>query len=154
MKTPTIRAIRELLVSLKSDIGDDYRADDENDTPAMSVTVGADTAGDWSYQTGDNSFSGGAYHYPYWAVVTLERRSNSTELARDIIEQLAEQFPDPPKRFRQLAIGQTFDFISPDNMLNSFSDNCKKISNRKYASLETGLEYQIGSVNCEVYHVS
>jgi hypothetical protein len=92
-KYPTIGEIRSLLVSLKSDIHDDYRSDDdgENDTPSMCVTIGwSDVSGNWSYQTGDNSFTGGAYHYPHWAVITLDRRSNSTELARDIINQLAD----------------------------------------------------------------
>lgn len=79
-----------LLVSLKKDIDDDYKAEGM-DTPSMDVTVGWNPeSDDWSYQTGDNSFMGSAYHYPCWAVVTLTRRSNSRELADDILDQLAE----------------------------------------------------------------
>ena len=104
-KLPTITEIRARLVSLKSDIGDDYRASDDSDDtlPGMCVTIGC-TPGrwdkdsfpkefipcSWSYQTGDNSFTGGAYGHPDWAVVSLYRRSNCTELARDVINQLAE----------------------------------------------------------------
>ena len=92
MKTPTIAELRALLIELKTHIDDDYRADEDSDTPSMLVTIGADLSGDWSYQTGDNSYTGGAYSYPHWAVITLERRSNCTELARDIREQLLDLF--------------------------------------------------------------
>jgi len=90
-KLPTIKELRPLFVELKKYIGDDNRASDDTDdnTPAMSVTIGANEKGEWSYQTGDNSYTGGAYGFPHWAVVTLERRSNSTELARDVQSQLS-----------------------------------------------------------------
>lgn len=86
------REFRELLVSLKRTIGDDYRAHEESTLPSMEVTIGA-TVKDgvitgWSYQTGDNSYSGGAYLHPHWAVLTLHRRSNSTELAREAVEEI------------------------------------------------------------------
>ncbi len=86
---PTIREIRALLIDLKRHIGDEYRADEESEAPSMSVTIGTDGNG-WNYQTGDNSFTGGAYGFPHWAVVTLERRSNSTDLARDVVSQLRD----------------------------------------------------------------
>jgi hypothetical protein len=94
-KLPTIKELASLVVSLKGDIQDDYRAYDgpdceEDSTPSMLLTVGANEEGEWSYQTGDNSYSGGAYHYPHWAVVAIDRRSNSREIARDIQSQLAE----------------------------------------------------------------
>lgn len=78
-KLPTIAEIRSLLVSLKSDIGDDYRASDDPDDniPGMCVTIGC-TPGhwdkdsfpkewipySWSYQTGDNSFYRGRVRAP------------------------------------------------------------------------------------------
>ena len=86
----TIKEVKQLLVSLKSDICDDYRIDDQDDLPGMMVTIGYSLNGDWDYQTGDNSFTGVAYDYPHWAVVYLYRRSNSLELARDVIDQLWE----------------------------------------------------------------
>jgi len=86
-----------LFKTLKGDIGDDYRAseDSEDNTPGMCVTIGFtpnrdDEDASWSYQTGDNSFSGGAYSHPHWAVVSLYRRSNSRELAKDCADQIAE----------------------------------------------------------------
>lgn len=87
----------KLLKSLKTDIRSEYRAsDDPDDTaPGMCVTLGFtpsddDTACSWHYQTGDNSFSGGAYGHANWAVISLYRRSNSKELANDIADQIAE----------------------------------------------------------------
>ncbi len=82
---------------MKPDIADDYRCSDDpsDNTPGMCVTVGATPQADgvlsWSYQTGDNSFTGGAYGHPYWGVVSLYRRSNSGELAHDAAEQIASQ---------------------------------------------------------------
>lgn len=92
IKLPLIKDIRTLLVSLKRDIGDEYRASGDRDdsTPGMQVTIGADDTGAWSYQTGDNSYTGGAYGMPYWGVISLYRCSNSTDLARDVIDQIAE----------------------------------------------------------------
>jgi len=94
MKLPTLKELTELIKSLKGDIGDEYRAysdcDEEDTTPSMLVTVGADEEGNWGYQTGDNSYTGGAYSYPHWGVVAIHRRSNSKEVAKDIQSQIAE----------------------------------------------------------------
>ncbi len=87
----------KLFKSLKSQIRDEYRAsdDEEDDRPGMQVTIGftpsdEDRDCSWSYQTGDNSYSGGAYGHSHWAVVSLYRRSNSKELASDAADQIAE----------------------------------------------------------------
>lgn len=90
------RQITLLLKSLKPQIGNDYRASDDPDdnTPGMCVTVGATPQDDgslsWHYQTGDNSYSGGAYGHHNWGVVSLYRRSNCKELAHDCVDQIAE----------------------------------------------------------------
>jgi hypothetical protein len=100
MKLPTVKDLRTLLIDLKGEIGDEYRGSSyeapggpDDGPPSMDVTIGwTPETGSWSYQTGDNSYTGGAYGHPYWAVIELDRRSNSTELARDIRNQLADQF--------------------------------------------------------------
>jgi hypothetical protein len=83
-----------LLKALKADICDDYRASEDDDTPGMCVTIGVtireDDTVSWSYQTGDNSFTGGAYSHPHWAVIYLYRRSNSRQLAEDAASQIAD----------------------------------------------------------------
>ncbi len=99
MITPSIiREWEKLLKGLKTDIGDDYRATDDPDdnAPGMCITIGYTPASeekseDWSYQTGDNSYSGGAYGHPYWAVVYLYRRRNCKALARDAAEQIESE---------------------------------------------------------------
>src|SRR5688572_73783 len=94
---PLIPEWTRLFKALKRDIGDDYRASDDPDdnTPGMQVTIGftpetEDNDASWSYQTGDNSYTGGAYSHPHWAVVSLYRRSNSRSLAEDCASQIAE----------------------------------------------------------------
>ncbi len=92
-KFPTIKELRALFVALKKQIGDEYRASDDpqDDTPGMYVTIGNDPkTGAWTWQTGDNSYTGGAYGSPDWAVVSLYRRSDSAALAREAIDQLAD----------------------------------------------------------------
>lgn len=88
------REVARLLVALKPDIGDDYRASEDDDIPGMCVTIGATPQDDgtlsWSYQTGDNSYTGGAYGHPYWGVIYLYRRSNSRALAHDAVEEIAD----------------------------------------------------------------
>ena len=84
-----------LLKELKKDIADDFRATDEDTIPGMCVTIGFTPESEdrdccWNYQTGDNSFTGGAYSHPHWAVIYLYRRSNCLELAKDAANQIAE----------------------------------------------------------------
>jgi hypothetical protein len=85
------REFAALLRQLKPDIGDDYRSHEEATRPSMSVTLGVSDDGSWSYQTGDNSFTGGAYGHAYWAVIDLDRRSNCKALADDAVTQVADQ---------------------------------------------------------------
>lgn len=87
----------KLIKSLIPEIGDDYRASDdpEDDTPGMSVTVGftpesEDKDASWHYQTGDNSYSGGAYGHANWGVVSIYRDSKPSEIAEDIANQIGE----------------------------------------------------------------
>lgn len=94
MKLPTIKEVSSLIKSLKKDIGDEYRAegDEESNVPSMQVTIGIDPeTGAWSYQTGDNSYTGGAYGYHYWGVTAITRRSNSRKVARYLIDDAASQ---------------------------------------------------------------
>ena len=91
-----IRDLTHLLISLKREIGDEYRCSDDSDDslPGMLVTIGADATGSWSYQTGDNSYTGGAYSFPHWALVYLYRRSNCTELAREAVAELGDMIAE------------------------------------------------------------
>ncbi len=65
-------------------------------------------------------------------------------------------------KFRELAVGDTFDFVGPDRMYNSFFNRCTKTSTRKYQwenpvqcsqSPSKYLETRVGSINVDVFHV-
>lgn len=94
MKLPTIKEIAALVRYVKAQVpkdDPDYIADEE-DKPGIDLTIGVDVeTGDWSYQSGDNSYMGGAYGYRDWGVTRVYRSSNSRDVARDLIEQVAEQ---------------------------------------------------------------
>lgn len=85
-----------LLRLLKRDIADDYRCTDdpEDTTPGMLVTFGLSETGEWSYQTGDNSYTGGAYGLPYWGLAYLFRRSNCKRLAEGAFAEAYDQMPE------------------------------------------------------------
>lgn len=85
-KTNLVKLFRKL----KTHIGDDFRASEDDTAPSMQVTIAWDGKDKWTYQTGDNSYTGSAYSYKHWAVVSLYRRSNSKLLARDVLQQLDE----------------------------------------------------------------
>lgn len=91
-KLPTIKDLRSLIISIKGDICDSY-VEEEGDLPSIQLTIGCSPLkGEWSYQTGDNSYTGGAYFHRHWGIATIYRRSRSADLARDIIAQIKEGF--------------------------------------------------------------
>jgi len=55
----------------------------------LTVAV-SDDGSQWSYQTGDNSYTGGAYSLPHWAVTTIMPDSEHKEVYSEIISQLEE----------------------------------------------------------------
>lgn len=89
--------IASLLGRLQKDIADDYRASglEDSDQPSMDVTVGASISEDgeisWSYQTGDNSYTGGAYGHPFWGVSGITREDDPAFIAEAIVDQIADQ---------------------------------------------------------------
>ena len=57
----------------------------------ITVTFGlSEDLTEYRYQTGDNSFSGPAYFYPIWAVVTLDPESIPSHVARESKDQARE----------------------------------------------------------------
>lgn len=90
---PKIKDLIQLIRNVKGGIDADYRAFEDDDTPGIQLTVACDNDGEWDFQTGDNSYSGAAYHYPHWAVVGVYPDSSPFELARDIRSQLRELLP-------------------------------------------------------------
>lgn len=87
---PAWGELERLVSHLKAEIRDEYRASEGEDEPGIQLTVGWDGKKDWSAQSGDNSFTGGAYGYQYWAVVSVYRDTKSGDLVEDIRDQLEE----------------------------------------------------------------
>lgn len=81
-----------LVAELIPIIKDDCRAYDDCDDaePSMLLTVGADDALAFGWQTGDNSFTGGAYGFPYWGTAAVYRDSDPRDIARQVVDEIAE----------------------------------------------------------------
>ena len=93
-KLPTIKDVASIIMAIKPEIDDSY-IDDDDTLPGIDLTIGFNPGdGTWSYQTGDNCFWGAAYFYPIWGVWRVHRRSNSRELARDLISQIDDQLEE------------------------------------------------------------
>ena len=95
-KWPTIGDVEKLVKAVKSEIDvDTFVSEDdpweEDAEPGILLTVGANGEGGWSYQTGDTSFMGGAYGYPYWGSAGVYRDSNARDVAREIVEEIKDQ---------------------------------------------------------------
>ena len=89
-----------LLVAIKKDadwynLRRDFReADPDDSVPYVDVTIGctfdfAEGCITWSFQTGDNSYTGGAYSHSEWFTTSVLSRSNCKDLAKDLIEEIA-----------------------------------------------------------------
>jgi hypothetical protein len=74
-------------------IGDDDSFG-EDSAPSMQVTIGCECPSadsmSWSYQTGDNSYTGGAYGYAFWGIGYLYRDTDPADFARQIVSSLEE----------------------------------------------------------------
>ena len=58
----------------------------------VCLTVGySPEAESWGYQTGDNSFTGGAYGHPFWGVVWIGADADPAEVADEIAEDILSQ---------------------------------------------------------------
>lgn len=62
---------------------------------SIQLTIGAtilpDGTASWSYQTGDNSFTGGAYGHATWGVAWISHESDPEEIAREIVDEIDSQ---------------------------------------------------------------
>ena len=95
METEMVDEVAELLHELQSTIGDEYRASpDDDDTPGMQVTIATTDGISWTYQTGDNSYSGSCYHHPYWGVMSLYPDSDVHDVAKQGVDEILEQMGD------------------------------------------------------------
>lgn len=85
IQLPSTRELQRCLTRLKAEIQNDYLQEDD-DEPSMQITLASDERG-YALQTGDNSYSGPAYSFRHWAVGSLYRQTDCTDLARDLINE-------------------------------------------------------------------
>lgn len=81
--------LTNLLIAIKKDMRDcDYYGNPEME---CEVTIGyCPRKKEWDYQTGDNSYTGGAYGFHHWAVGSIYPATNCKSLASDLIDQIAD----------------------------------------------------------------
>jgi hypothetical protein len=127
MSKLTADAIEDLLSELQPTIADEYRcSDDPEDTePGMCITVATTNGVDWGWQSGDNSYSGGAYSYAHWSVILLMRSEEDlTMLASAAYDELMdavcvahENSENPTKlKYHELKEDQDVTWTDPDGI--------------------------------------
>lgn len=85
---------KEELVGILEEIKRNHAFDEEVDpleeeVPSLCITLGVGEDGN-GIQTGDNSYSGAAYPYPYWGVEFMMADTDCGELADDLMEQIRD----------------------------------------------------------------
>lgn len=80
------REIHDLLVFIKQAQRSELKGE-----AYVDVTIGCTFSDDgisWNYQTGDNSFTGGAYGHAEWFTTSVMKRSNCLDLAKDVVSEI------------------------------------------------------------------
>jgi hypothetical protein len=81
-KFPTVSDITRFCDAVKADIGGEIES--------ICVTIGVDGNGGWAGQTGDNSFVGPAYGFPFWGVSEISADTDTRAVARDLHRQVSD----------------------------------------------------------------
>lgn len=95
-KSDLIESLQEIKTEIEDDMIDEASLEEAKmygvqPQPYIQVTLACDERG-YALQTGDNSYSGGAYFYRHWGVGNLYRDSDVVELADDLINQCEDLF--------------------------------------------------------------
>ncbi len=82
----------KVLVPQVQSILEDYLADTHKsvDAETLQMTFASDDLETFTFQSGDNSYSGACYGLRNWGVVELGTDSDCKELAIDAVEQIAD----------------------------------------------------------------
>ena len=68
-----------------------FKEYEHDDGPEYQITFGLSKDGkSWNYQTGDNSFTGGAYGFEHWAITYLYEGITVDSLYKEMIDQWDE----------------------------------------------------------------
>lgn len=91
-----LESLSKIIKSLSSNVTDDM-IDHDWESPAIQITLGISVTNNtisWGWQSGDNSYTGGAYSYPYWGIGYVGKDLNDEEcksLANDLLEEALDQ---------------------------------------------------------------
>lgn len=99
LKTLELDLYRLLIILKKEQCWPDMRVEarkNGEDAAWVDVTIGCTfdfEAGEisWSYQTGDNSFTGGAYGHPEWFTACIFSGSNCKDLTADLVSEIEDR---------------------------------------------------------------
>jgi hypothetical protein len=93
---PRVKDIAEVVRGLagRMDLKEFVECEDCDEYHGMDLTVGWSLDGRWSWQTGDNSFTGSAYYHPHWAVVTLDPSMKTVRASRAVAREIIDQLQD------------------------------------------------------------
>ena len=90
LNAPSKEDVMELLTTLISEL-DLWGLEEMQVTIASSGDTCPVTGSvEWGYQTGDNSYTGGAYGYNHWGIGYVEKDMDIEEVAIDMISQIEE----------------------------------------------------------------
>lgn len=93
VKLPTKKSIRELVSTVRRTMLENPPMywDVEREEYVTELTIGVDgNSRKFGYQTGDNSYTGGAYGYKHWAVLTVTNNMTLKEIVDDVFNQWYE----------------------------------------------------------------
>jgi len=80
---------RDTATEIESEALNDYP--DTQEYIGLGLTIACSENGNsWNFQTGDNSYTGGVYGLPHWAVTSIQPDSDPLEVYEDVIDQLEE----------------------------------------------------------------
>ena len=92
LNAPSKEDVMELLTALVSelDLWDLEEMETQVTIASNGETCPITGSVEWGYQTGDNSFTGGAYGYKHWGIGYVEKDMDIEAVAMDMIAQIEE----------------------------------------------------------------
>ncbi len=83
--------VRDNLAEWKKYLPDAAENSDDDEEPYNDLTIGIEDNGSYyGYQTGDNSFTGGAYGSDHWAVVSFSTETTEEDLLDEIWRKIED----------------------------------------------------------------
>jgi len=112
------------------------------DAPTIGLTVAISADGtEWNYQTGDNSYTGGAYGLPHWAVVELGADTDADDVISDVFEQWGDLLSQASDGVIEISDAVRAD-VTADlpaivaNLANEAADHARQLAEENLCNLD------------------